>query len=150
RAAGLRPQTSGVGEPDPDPGPEPEARSLKPEASRGAEGAFVLAGGCVVTMDAARRVLPRGDVVVVGDRIVAVGDGVPPPAGASVIDCTGCIVLPGLIQAHVHLCQTLLRGRADDAPLLEWLRDFVWPYEAALDARALRASARLGCAELLR
>ena len=61
----------------------------------------------------------------------------------------GCIVLPGLVQAHMHLCQTLCRGAADDLPLLEWLRQRVWPYEAALDERAMRACARLAVAELL-
>src|SRR5262249_24952805 len=70
-------------------------------------------------------------------------------ASAQRIDASGCIVLPGLVQAHTHLCQTLCRGGADDLPLLEWLRLRVWPYEAALDERAMRACARLACAELL-
>jgi len=110
---------------------------------------LVLAGGCVVTMDAERRVLPAADVLVANGRIVALGDNLTLAPDTEVIDCTGCIVLPGLVQAHVHLCQTLLRGRADDAALLDWLRGAVWPYEAALDAQAAVASALLGCAELL-
>jgi len=57
--------------------------------------------------------------------------------------------MPGLVQAHVHTCQTLARGRADDLELLDWLRTVVWPYEAALDEAALTASAELACAELL-
>jgi cytosine/adenosine deaminase-related metal-dependent hydrolase len=57
--------------------------------------------------------------------------------------------MPGLAQAHVHSCQTLARGRADDLELLAWLREVIWPYEAALDEPAARASAELAYAELL-
>ena len=57
--------------------------------------------------------------------------------------------MPGLIQSHVHLCQTLFRGLAEDQPLLAWLRERIWPLEAAHDPDSLRASARLGIAELL-
>ena len=65
------------------------------------------------------------------------------------IDATGCFVVPGLVQAHIHLCQTLFRGLAEERPLLAWLRERIWPLEAAHDAASLRASARLGIAELL-
>ena len=57
--------------------------------------------------------------------------------------------MPGLVQAHVHLCQTLFRGLAETSPLLAWLRERIWPLEAAHDPASLRASARLGIAELL-
>jgi cytosine/adenosine deaminase-related metal-dependent hydrolase len=62
---------------------------------------------------------------------------------------TGLVVVPGLIQAHIHLCQTLFRGLAEEQRLLAWLRDRIWPLEAAHDPDSLRASARLGIAELL-
>lgn len=114
------------------------------------ERATLIRGGVVVTMDPARRVL-EGDVLVVGDRIAAVGDvraaAIPP--GARVIDATGHAVIPGLVQAHVHLVQALFRGMADDLPLLEWLRTRIWPLEAAHDDRSAAASARLGLAEML-
>src|SRR5215831_16021614 len=109
---------------------------------------LLLENACIVTMDAARRVL-HGSVLVENGRITQVGARVSIPPGTKIVDCSGCIVLPGLVQAHVHLCQTLARGRADDAVLLDWLRGAVWPYEAALDAQAAVASALLGCAELL-
>ena len=117
---------------------------------------LVVSGGTIVTMDAERRIV-TGDVVIEDGRITAIvqshngndasADAI--DAGAQRIDAGGCLVLPGLVQAHTHLCQTLCRGFADDLPLLEWLRERVWPYEAALDARAMRAAARLACAELL-
>jgi len=66
------------------------------------------------------------------------------------IDASGMLVVPGLVQAHVHLCQTLFRGLAEERPLLDWLRERIWPLEAAHDPASLHASARLGIAELLR
>jgi cytosine/adenosine deaminase-related metal-dependent hydrolase len=69
---------------------------------------------------------------------------------ARVIDARGCAVIPGFVQAHVHLCQALFRGMADDMPLLEWLRSRIWPLEAAHDERSLAASAELGLLEMTR
>ncbi|MHC4831212.1 MAG: 5'-deoxyadenosine deaminase, partial [Planctomycetota bacterium] len=66
------------------------------------------------------------------------------------IDLGGKVVIPGLCQSHVHLCQTLFRNQADDLALLDWLKQRIWPFEAAHDAASLRASADLGIAELLR
>lgn len=108
----------------------------------------VIRGGSVVTMDGGRRVV-RGDVCIEGDRITAVGR-VPRGGVAHVIDARGCAVVPGFVQAHVHLCQALFRGMADELPLLRWLRERIWPLEGAHDARSMRASARLGLAEMLR
>jgi 5-methylthioadenosine/S-adenosylhomocysteine deaminase len=64
-------------------------------------------------------------------------------------DARGLWLLPGFIQTHIHLCQTLLRNGPDDLPLLPWLRTHVWPGEAAHDEATLEISARLGLAELL-
>lgn len=66
------------------------------------------------------------------------------------IDVGGALVMPGLIQTHVHLCQTLFRGAAEDLPLLPWLRHHIWPMEAAHNRESLRTSALLGCAEMIR
>jgi cytosine/adenosine deaminase-related metal-dependent hydrolase len=58
-------------------------------------------------------------------------------------------VLPGFVQAHLHLCQTILRGAPEGLPLMPWLQRHVWPGEAALDFETLTLSARLGLAECL-
>ena len=108
---------------------------------------ILIKGGTVITMDAQERVL-EGDVLVRGGRIVGVGE-VSESADLT-IDARGCAVLPGFVQTHVHLCQTLFRGAADDLELIDWLKRRVWPLEAAHDALSLRASARLGVAELIR
>ena len=108
---------------------------------------ILLRGGTVAIMDAARTVR-RADVLVDGGRIVRIGR-VKPPRGTRIVDCAGKAVLPGLIQAHVHLCQTLFRNQADGLDLMDWLEQRILPYEAAHDERSLAFSARLGIAELL-
>ncbi|CAN5647968.1 5'-deoxyadenosine deaminase [soil metagenome] len=112
---------------------------------------LLLRGGTVVTCDDSDRVF-QGDVLVRGSRIVALGPKAAREAQGPtrVLDATGSAVIPGLIQAHVHLCQVLFRGMADDLPLLEWLSQRIWPFEAAHDARSLRASAELGLLEMMR
>lgn len=110
---------------------------------------LVFRGGTIVTVDPHHQVL-AGDVACHGGAIVQVGgDYTPRSRDYTIVDCAGCVVMPGLVQAHVHTCQTLARGRADDLELLDWLRTVVWPYEAALDEAALTASVELACAELL-
>ena len=113
------------------------------------EQSVLIRGGAVVTMDAAGSVLD-GDVLVRGQRVEAVGGDLSDFKADVCIDARGCAVLPGFVQTHVHLCQTLFRGAADDLALLDWLKRRVWPLEAAHDAPSLRASARLGVAELIR
>jgi 5-methylthioadenosine/S-adenosylhomocysteine deaminase len=90
----------------------------------------------------------RGDVLVRDGTIAAVGR-VGDVAADRVIDAGGDYVIPGFVQTHVHLCQTLFRSFADDLPLLDWLRRRVWPLEAAHTPATLRASTRLAAAELL-
>ena len=107
-----------------------------------------LAGARVVTMDAKRRVVD-GDVVVEDGRIQSVEVGGSRGKTEKVVDCTGLVVIPGLVQAHIHLCQTLFRGLADDLPLEDWLARRIWPLEAAHTEESVYWSAMLGAAELL-
>jgi cytosine/adenosine deaminase-related metal-dependent hydrolase len=90
----------------------------------------------------------EGDVSIVDGRIAAIAPNITAPHDR-VIDARGGYVLPGLIQTHIHLCQTLFRGFADDLPLMDWLRRRVWPMEAAHTPATLRASTRLATTELL-
>src|SRR3989440_10412301 len=112
---------------------------------------LLLRGGRVITMDPSRRIL-EADVLVEQGRIKSVGRLERWKVGKKrpvILDCTGLIVLPGLIQAHIHLCQTLFRGLADDLALEAWLAQRIWPLEAAHTAESIYASAQLGAAELL-
>jgi 5-methylthioadenosine/S-adenosylhomocysteine deaminase len=119
------------------------------KGDRSRDDELVFRGGTILTIDPQHRVA-FGDVACLGGKIVQVGgDYTPRMRDYTIVDCAGCIVMPGLVQAHVHICQTLARGRADDMELLDWLRTVVWPYEAALDEKAITAAAELACAELL-
>jgi 5-methylthioadenosine/S-adenosylhomocysteine deaminase len=108
-----------------------------------------LFGATVLTMNP-RREIVRADVVVRDRDILAVGAAASSIPADETIDLAGRILLPGLVQTHVHLCQTLFRGEAENRTLLEWLRSRIWPLEAAHDAESIHASALLGCAELIR
>lgn len=90
----------------------------------------------------------EGDVSVRKGRIEQIGSHAAGDYDRT-IDARGGFVLPGLIQTHIHLCQTLFRGYADDLPLMDWLRQRVWPMEAAHTPGSLRAAARLATTELL-
>jgi len=108
---------------------------------------ILIKGAILLTMDE-RDSIVRGDLLIRDGRIASLGA----TGGTAdvVIDATGCAVLPGFVQTHIHLCQTLFRGAADDLALLDWLKKRVWPMEAAHTADSIRASARLGVAELIK
>jgi 5-methylthioadenosine/S-adenosylhomocysteine deaminase len=108
---------------------------------------LLIRGGTVVTMND-RFDIVDGDVSIRDGRIAAIAPAIGEPHDR-VIEARGGYVLPGLIQTHIHLCQTLFRGYADDLPLMDWLRTRVWPMEAAHTPDSLRAAARLAATELL-
>lgn len=99
----------------------------------------------IVTMNTEREVI-KGNLLVDGSKIAAIGD-VEDPA-AQVIELNGDVLIPGLIQTHIHLCQTLFRGQADDLELLDWLKLKIWPLEGGHDPESLYDSALLGIGEL--
>jgi 5-methylthioadenosine/S-adenosylhomocysteine deaminase len=109
---------------------------------------ILIKRGTIVTMDENDSIV-RGDVLVREGRIAEIDEGINPEADET-IDARGCAVLPGFVQTHIHLCQTLFRGAADDLSLIDWLRKRVWPMEAAHTAESVRASAQLGIAELIK
>jgi 5-methylthioadenosine/S-adenosylhomocysteine deaminase len=109
--------------------------------------ATLIRNATIVTMND-RLDIVEGAVGVREGRIVSVGPE-PERGNHRVIDAGGGYLLPGFIQTHIHLCQTLFRGSADDMPLLEWLQRRVWPLEAAHSPATLRASVMLAASELL-
>jgi 5-methylthioadenosine/S-adenosylhomocysteine deaminase len=106
----------------------------------------------IITLDKSDRILD-GSVAIENGSITAIDAGMTEREVASfdeVIDARNRILLPGFVQTHIHLCQTLFRGAADDLALIDWLKQRVWPMEAAHTPESLYASARLGIAELIR
>jgi 5-methylthioadenosine/S-adenosylhomocysteine deaminase len=93
---------------------------------------ILVLGGIVVTMDERRSILPDGALAIRGNSIATVGpreEIALTYRGTTILDATGCLVIPGLIDAHTHIPMTLFRGLADDLPLHTWLEQHVWPAE---------------------
>jgi len=106
-----------------------------------------LTGGHVLRPDLS---VEEADVLVdqsVGE-VLEVGDL--ERTGDETLDCTGSLVMPGLVNAHGHGAMTLLRGYADDKPLEAWLEEDIWPAEAELEAGDVGAGTRLAAVEMLR
>ncbi|QED47744.1 5'-deoxyadenosine deaminase [Cytobacillus dafuensis] len=101
----------------------------------------------IITMNEKEEIL-KGDIYIEDDRIVEIGKNLSHFA-SKVIDATGRTVIPGFIQTHIHLCQTLFRGQADDLELMDWLKQKIWPLEASHDEESIYYSAMLGIGELL-
>jgi 5-methylthioadenosine/S-adenosylhomocysteine deaminase len=109
---------------------------------------ILIKNGTIVTMDPKNSIV-RGDVLIRDARIAEIGGEI--DGGINeVIEANGCVVLPGFVQTHIHLCQTLFRGAADDLSLIDWLKQRIWPMEAAHTRESIRASAQVGIAEMIK
>jgi 5-methylthioadenosine/S-adenosylhomocysteine deaminase len=115
---------------------------------------ILIHNGVVLTFDVHDTQHAPGWVWVVDDRIVAVGAGAAPARLLSqagrVLDATHMAVLPGLVNAHTHLSQTFMRGLGDDKPLLQWLKQIMWPIQAAFTSEDMRLASLLGLVENVR
>lgn len=109
---------------------------------------LLIKNGQLVTMNRNRDIF-RGDLLIEGNRISSIAPEIK-AENCEVIDAAGLVLIPGLIQTHIHLTQTLLRGQADDLELLDWLKKRVWPLEGAHTAESNYISAKLGIGELIR
>src|SRR5262245_46921084 len=109
---------------------------------------ILIKNGTIVTMDEKNSIV-SGNVLIRDGRIAEISKNIRTDADDT-IDATNCAVLPGFVQTHIHLCQTLFRGTADDLSLIDWLRKRVWPMEAAHTPSSVRLSAQLGIAELIK
>lgn len=110
---------------------------------------LLLRGGTVVTLEANPRILPGWDLVLADGKITALGLNLKPPKGARLLEVSTTLVLPGLVQGHVHLGQTFFRALAESRRLLAWLRERIWPLEAAHDEESAYWCSLLGAAECL-
>ncbi|OXS74642.1 5'-deoxyadenosine deaminase [Domibacillus enclensis] len=102
----------------------------------------------IVTMNKKEEII-KGDLLIHDDRIVSVGPSLNEALADRVIDATGKTIIPGFVQTHIHLCQTLFRGKGDDLELMDWLKKRIWPLEASHDEESIYYSALLGIGELL-
>lgn len=92
----------------------------------------------------------KGTIGIEGNRIVMVSDD--PNAifeADEVIDATNKIVMPGMINAHIHASMTLFRGYADDMDLMDWLENKIWPIEAKMESEDIYSGTQLAIAEMI-
>src|SRR5262249_499691 len=115
---------------------------------------LIIRGGTVVTMDGSRSVIDGGGLAEQNGRIVAVAKAAEinrDYTAREIIDATGKVIIPGLINGHTHVPMTLFRGIADDLDLQEWLTKYIFPAEAKnVTEDFVRVGTRLGLAEMIR
>ncbi len=102
----------------------------------------------IVTMNGQEEIV-NGDILIENDLIKAIGPEIDASTADKIIEAAGHTVIPGFVQTHIHLCQTLFRGKGDDLELMDWLRKRIWPLEAAHDEDSIYYSAMLGIGELM-
>ncbi len=104
-------------------------------------------------MDDDATVLPKADILIEGTDIAGVwpaGDAPREQHGTRTIDADGMVAMPGMINAHTHCAMTLLRGYADEMPLMPWLEERIWPFEMKLEEDDVYWGSLLGIAEMIR
>jgi 5-methylthioadenosine/S-adenosylhomocysteine deaminase len=109
---------------------------------------ILIKNGLIVTMNKDREIL-KADILIEDNKIKEIKENISIEAD-EVIDAEDKVVLPGFIQTHIHLTQTLFRGQADDLELLDWLKKKIWPLEGGHTEESNYISAKLGIAELIK
>lgn len=114
---------------------------------------MLFTNGTVITMNPRREIITNGAIAINDNRIAATGKTdalLGQYHDDKVIDVKGKLMLPGLIDTHVHLAQALIRGCADDMALIQWLCERVWVLQGNFRQEDGYASARLCIAEMLK
>ncbi len=111
-------------------------------------GTILIKNAQIVTMNGQEEII-NGDILIENDLIKEIGPEIDSNSVDKIIDAAGHTVIPGFVQTHIHLCQTLFRGKGDDLELMDWLRKRIWPLEAAHDEDSIYYSAMLGIGELV-
>jgi len=102
----------------------------------------------IITMNRQEEIF-IGDLLIENNKIKQISTNLHINNADKVIDGTNRTIIPGFVQTHIHLCQTLFRGKGDDLELMDWLRNRIWPLEAAHDEESIYYSAMLGIGELI-
>jgi 5-methylthioadenosine/S-adenosylhomocysteine deaminase len=114
---------------------------------------IVIKNAVLITLDHERRIIKDGGIAIGDGRILSVGTTEDISAGyggEEIIDGRGMVAIPGLINAHTHMYQDLLRGLGDDMALMEWLRNMLLPNNAAVTPEDAYVGSLLGCVEMLK
>lgn len=114
---------------------------------------YLLVHGTIITVDDRRRIIDDGAIAIEGREIVDIGkseDLLARHKDKEIIDASNSIIMPGLIDCHVHLAQALIRGCADDLALVDWLSKRVWMLQGNYSEYEGRVSAELCMLEMLK
>jgi 5-methylthioadenosine/S-adenosylhomocysteine deaminase len=113
---------------------------------------LILENATIVTMDDNRRVLDDSSIGIENGRITAIGSvkQIRETGASDVLDCSGKIVIPGFVNTHTHLFQTLSKGLGSDVPLFDWFRKAILPFATILTEEDCRIAALLGCVEAIK
>ncbi|AET70097.1 cytosine deaminase-like metal-dependent hydrolase [Desulfosporosinus orientis DSM 765] len=113
----------------------------------------ILIRAMVLPMTGGDEFFPQGELCIEDDVIVSVGKSGSAPAGFTpdrILELPNDVVMPGLINTHTHAAMTLLRGYADDLPLMPWLNEKVWPFEDKLTDEDIYWGTSLALCEMIR
>jgi 5-methylthioadenosine/S-adenosylhomocysteine deaminase len=114
---------------------------------------LVIDNGIVITVDGNRRILNPGSIAIAGNSIVAIDTPANIAArykAAVIIDATGKVVMPGLVNTHTHAAMVMYRGLGNDLALMEWLQKYIFPAEAkTVSPEFVRIGTRLAALEMI-
>lgn len=115
---------------------------------------LLIENGVVITVNTSGDIHSNGYLFIEDDRIVAVAGGKAPDSICSqaeeIIDASGQIVMPGLVNSHVHLFQTLIRGLSDNRPLIPWLEEVAFPVYEKMRPEDIFLAVQMGIVENIR
>ena len=114
---------------------------------------LLLTNGSLLTLSESFEPCSSGAVAIAGGKIIALGENTEVMKNyeaEKTIDAGGCLIMPGLVNAHTHAAMTCYRGMADDLPLMEWLNRYIFPAEAQSDGEQVYLGTLLACAEMIR
>lgn len=114
---------------------------------------ILISGATVITMESHDSIFDDGEIAVDGQRIVHVGDRGTTPGDfkpEKVINGKDMLAMPGFVNCHTHTAMTLLRSYADDLPLMQWLEEKIWPFEAKMEREDIYWGTMLCCLEMIR
>lgn len=109
---------------------------------------LLIKNGLIVTMNQDREIVNK-DILIIDNKIEKIEKSIVDKK-AKEINAEGKIIIPGLIQTHIHLTQSLFKGKADDLELLDWLQKKIWPFEASHTYKSNYISSLVGIAELIK
>ncbi|MFN2396138.1 MAG: amidohydrolase family protein [Bacteroidales bacterium] len=115
---------------------------------------LIIHDAMIITMNSEYKIYVDGAIVIKNDRILAIGDTaeiIDNYDAREMIDGSGKLIMPGLINTHTHVPMTIFRGYADDMPLHEWLYDYIFPVESEfVNAENVTLGTKLAMAEMIR